>query len=162
MSNDKSKNKKDIFIDNNIAKNFGNPQDPEYKKLQKWLMNNNVTEPKSYLVVSKKLLAEYYRSVGQSYHENSIPNIINKLTQEGRLITISNEEIKEFKRQHFTNKVKRQFTCNKEDQEHIPVVLLSDRKYVLTLDQNFTDDLLNFPGFSVFVCAKPQDLPYDK
>jgi hypothetical protein len=162
MSNDKSKNKKDIFIDNNIAKNFGNPQDPEYKKLQKWLMNNNVTEPKSYLVVSKKLLAEYYRSVGQSYHEISIPNIINKLTQQGRLITISNEEIKEFKRQHFTNKVKRQFTCNKEDQEHIPVVLLSDRKYVLTLDQKFTFDLLNFSGFTVVVCDKPQDLPYDK
>jgi predicted nucleic acid-binding protein len=152
---------KDIFIDNNIAKNFGNPQDPEYKKLQKWLMDNE-TEPKSYLVVSNKLLAEYYRSVGQSYYQNSIPSIIDKLTREGRLIKISNEQIKEFKRQYFTNKVKKNFTCNKEDQEHIPVVLLSDRKYVLTLDQKFTDDLLNFPGFRVIVCAKPQDLPYDK
>ena len=76
---------KDIFIDNNIAKNFGNPQDPEYKKLQKWLMDNE-TEPKSYLVVSNKLLAEYYRSVGQSYYQNSIPSIIDKLTREGRLI----------------------------------------------------------------------------
>ena len=151
----------DIFIDNNIAKNFGNPQDPEYKKLQKWLMDNE-TEPKSYLVVSNKLLAEYYRSVGQSYYQNSIPSIIDKLTREGRLIKISNEQIKEFKRQYFTNKVKKNFTCNKEDQEHIPVVLLSDRKYVLTLDQKFTDDLLNFPGFRVIVCAKPQDLPYDK
>jgi len=152
---------KDIFIDNNIAKNFGNPQDPEYKKLQKWLMDNE-TEPKSYLVVSNKLLAEYYRSVGQSYYQNSIPSIIDKLTRDGRLIKISNEQIKEFKRQYFTNKVKKNFTCNKEDQEHIPVVLLSDRKYVLTLDQKFTDDLLNFPGFRVIVCAKPQDLPYDK
>jgi predicted nucleic acid-binding protein len=152
---------KDIFIDNNIAKNFGNPQDPEYKKLQKWLMDNE-TEPKSYLVVSNKLLAEYYRSVGQSYYQNSIPSIIDKLTREGRLIKISNEQIKEFKRQYFTNKVKKNFTCNKEDQEHIPVVLLSDRKYVLTLDQKFTDDLLNFPGFRVIVCAKPQDFPYDK
>ena len=152
---------KDIFIDNNIAKNFGNPQDPEYKKLQKWLMDNE-TEPKSYLVVSNKLLAEYYRSVGQSYYQNSIPSIIDKLTRDGRLIKISNEQIKEFKRQYFTNKVKKNFTCNKEDQEHISVVLLSDRKYVLTLDQKFTDDLLNFPGFRVIVCAKPQDLPYDK
>lgn len=152
---------KDIFIDNNIAKNFGNPQDPEYKKLQKWLMDNE-TEPKSYLVVSNKLLAEYYRSVGQSYYQNSIPNIIDKLTREGRLIKISNEQIKEFKRQYFTNKVKKNFTCNKEDQEHIPVVLLSDRKYVLTLDQKFTFDLLNLSGFKVIVCDKPQDLPYDK
>ena len=75
---------------------------------------------------------------------------------------ISNEHIKEFKRQYFTKKTKKKLTCNEEDQEHIPVVLLSYRKYVLTLDQKFTDDLLNFPGFSVLVCAKPQDLPYDK
>ena len=161
MSNDKSENKKDIFIDNNIAKNFGNPQDPEYKKLQKWLMDN-VTESKSYLVVSNKLLAEYYRSVGQSYYQNSIPSIIDKLTREQRLIKISNEEIKKFKRQYFTNKIKRKITCNKEDQEHLPVVLLSNRKYVLTLDQKFTYDLLNFPGFKVIVCDKPQNLPYDK
>ena len=149
---------KDIFIDNNIAKNFGNPLDIEYKKLQNWLVDN----PNAYLVVSNKLLAEYYRSVGQSYYQNSIPSIIDKLTREGRLIKISNEQIKEFKRQYFTNKVKKNFTCNKEDQEHIPVVLLSDRKYVLTLDQKFIDDLLNFPGFRVIVCDKPQDLPYDK
>jgi hypothetical protein len=54
------------------------------------------------------------------------------------------------------------FFSLKSSQEHIPVVLLSDRKYVLTLDQKFTDDLLNFPGFRVIVCDKPQDLPYDK
>jgi hypothetical protein len=149
---------KDIFIDNNIAKNFGNPLDIEYKKLQNWLIDN----PNAYLVVSNKLLAEYYRSMGQSYYQNSIPSIIDKLTRDGRLIKISNEQIKKFKRQYFANKVKKNFTCNKEDQEHIPVVLLSDRKYVLTLDQKFTDDLENFPGFSVLVRAKPQDLPYDK
>ena len=77
---------KDIFIDNNIAKNFGNPLDIEYKKLQNWLVDN----PNAYLVVSNKLLAEYYRSVGQSYYKNSIPSIIDKLTREGRLIKISN------------------------------------------------------------------------
>ena len=149
---------KDIFIDNNIAKNFGNPLDIEYKKLQNWLVDNR----NAYLVVSNKLLAEYYRSVGQSYYQNSIPSIIDKLTREGRIIKISNEQIKEFKRQYFTKKTKKKFTCNVEDQEHIPVVLLSHRKYVLTLDQKFTFDLLNFPDFSVLVCAKPQDLPYDK
>jgi len=30
---------KDIFIDTNIAKNFTNPLDPEYKKLVFWLRN---------------------------------------------------------------------------------------------------------------------------
>ena len=29
---------KDLFIDNNVAKNFANPLDPEYKKLIQWLM----------------------------------------------------------------------------------------------------------------------------
>ena len=149
---------KDIFIDNNIAKNFCNPLDPEYKNLIKWLMYDST----AYLVVSQKLLVEYVGSTGQSPSLTNITVIIDRLTRDGRIIKISNEEIKEFKRQNFTSKIEKKFTCNKEDQEHIPIVLLSDRKYVLTLDQKFTDDLLNFPGFRVIVCAKPQDLPYDK
>jgi hypothetical protein len=116
----------------------------------------------AYLVVSKKLLVEYFGSTSHSPSLTNITIIIDKLQREGRLCTISNEQIKEFKRQYFTNKIRKKFTCNKEDQEHIPVVLLSDRKYVLTLDQKFTCDLLNFSGFKVIVCDKPQDLPYDK
>lgn len=149
---------KDIFIDNNIAKNFCNPLDPEYKILIKWLISDST----AYLVVSQKLLMEYVGSTGQSPSLTNITVIIDRLTRDGRIIKISNEEIKEFKRQNFTSKVVKKFTCNKEDQEHIPVVLLSDRKYVLTLDQKFTFDLLNFSGFKVIVCDKPQDLPYDK
>ena len=30
--------KKDIFIDNNIASKFSNPQDKEYIKLTQWLL----------------------------------------------------------------------------------------------------------------------------
>jgi hypothetical protein len=149
---------KDIFIDNNIAKDFCNPVEPEYKNLIKWLMYDST----AYLVVSKKLLVEYFGSTSHSPSLTNITIIIDKLQREGRLCTISNEQIKEFKRQYFTNKIRKKFTCNKEDQEHIPVVLLSDRKYVLTLDQKFTCDLLNFSGFKVIVCDKPQDLPYDK
>ncbi|MGL5034360.1 MAG: hypothetical protein ACRC6M_11235 [Microcystaceae cyanobacterium] len=70
--------------------------------------------------------------------------------------------MKEFKRKYFTNKVRQKFSCNQEDQEHIPVVLLSHRKYALTLDQKFTFDLINFPGFEVTVKTKPQDLRYDR
>jgi hypothetical protein len=149
---------KDIFIDNNIAKNFCNPLDPEYKNLIKWLISDST----AYLVVSQKLLVEYVGSTGQSSSLTNITVIIDRLTRDGRIIKISNEEIKEFKRQNFTSKIVKKFTCNKEDQEHIPVVLLSYRKYVLTLDQKFTFDLLNFPGFKVIICDKPQDLPYDK
>jgi hypothetical protein len=149
---------KDIFIDNNIAKNFCNPVDPEYKSLIKWLISDST----AYLVVSQKLLVEYVGSTGQSPSLTNITVIIDRLTRDGRIIKISHEEIKEFKRQNFTSKIVKKFTCNKEDQEHIPVVLLSHRKYVLTLDQKFTFDLLNFPKFKVIVCDKPQDLPYDK
>jgi hypothetical protein len=158
--------KKDIFIDNNIAKNFSNPIDPEYKKLIKWLMEFS-SDPQSqynnaYLVVSKKLLAEYYRTMGHAALGNNITVIISLLIQQGRLVQISNEQIKEFKQKYFTKKVERQLVSNKEDREHIPVVLLSDRKYALTLDEKFTTDLINFPGFTVTVGKKPADIPYNK
>jgi len=158
--------KKDIFIDNNIAKNFSNPIDPEYKKLIKWLMefssDSQSQHNHAYLVVSKKLLVEYYRTMGHAALGNNITVIINLLTQQGRLVQISNEQIKEFKQKHFTKKVERQLVSNKEDREHIPVVLLSDRKYALTLDEKFTTDLINFPSFTVTVEKKPADIPYSK
>jgi hypothetical protein len=37
-----------------------------------------------------------------------------------------------------------------------------DRKYALTLDEKFTEDLLNFPSFAATVGKKPSDIPYDK
>jgi hypothetical protein len=158
--------KKDIFIDNNIAKNFSNPLDPEYKKLIKWLIEFN-SDPQNYhnnahLVVSKKLLAEYYRTMGHAASGNNIAVIINLLNQQGRLIQISNDQIKEFKQKYFTRKVEKCLTSNKEDREHIPVVLLSDRKYALTLDEKFTTDLINFPSFNATVGKKPTDIPYGK
>ena len=73
--------KKDIFIDNNIACKFSNPQDPEYIKLTQWLLqfDDKDVENKDYyahLVVSKKLLGEYYRSSGGSSSKSSIPLIV--------------------------------------------------------------------------------------
>ena len=149
---------KDIFIDNNIAKNFCNPLDPEYKKLIQWLMFDSA----AYLVISNKLIAEYQRSASQSPSTTNITIIIAKLQREGRLLKITNEQIKIFKQKHFTKKVIKNLTCNQEDRDHIPVVMLSHRKYVLALDKKFTFDLLNFPSFKVTVCAKPQDLTYDR
>lgn len=156
--------KKDIFIDNNIAKNFSNPVDPEYKKLIKWLMKFDPQDKhnNAHLVVSKKLLAEYYRTMGHAALGNNITVIISLLIQKDRLVQISNEQIKEFKQKYFTKKVERQLVSNKEDREHIPVVLLSDRKYALTLDEKFTTDLIKFPSFTATVGKKPTDIPYDK
>lgn len=156
--------RKDIFIDNNVTKNFANPLDPEYKKLIQWLIafNPNDEAENAYLTVSNKLIAEYMRTSGSASSLTNITVIINKMTKEGRLVKVSNEEIKDFKRKYFKKKIIRNFTCNKEDQEHIPVVLLSHRKYALSLDDKFINDLINFPGFAVLAAKRPENLPYNR
>lgn len=156
--------KKDIFIDNNVACRFSNPMDKEVIKLIEWLLEfkteNFNKENNAHLVVSKKLFGEYYRSAGEAKSNTAIPVIINKLTQEGRLVNISNVEIKDFQNQYFTKTVKRKLRSNHEDREHIPVVLLSDRKFALTNDDNLIYDLVNFSGFNAVVSKKPENLPY--
>ena len=103
--------KKDIFIDNSIASKFSNPQDKEYIKLTKWLLdyNENDIENKdnyAHLVVSKKLIGEYYRSAMGASSDTSIPVIIDRLTRQGRLNCISNQDIRDFQTYYFTNAVR--------------------------------------------------------
>jgi len=156
--------KKDLFIDNNVASKFSNPQDKEYIKLTTWLMKYDNTkgnkEDYAHLIVSQKLLGEYYRSAQGAKSNTSIPIIIDKLLREGRLVKISNREIKDFKSVHFTKGVERSLRSNKEDREHIPVVLLSERKYAISYDENFTFDLVNFSGFKATVAKRPEDINY--
>lgn len=155
--------KRDIFIDNNIACRFANPMDPEMKKLITWIMHNEKdNEDNAFLVVSDKLLHEYFASCQGAYGMTSIPMIVNKLTREGRLVKISNAEIKEFQHKYFTKKVEKNLRSNQEDRNHIPVVLLSERKYALTNDDKFTYDLEHFPGFKVLVCSRPENMPYNE
>jgi len=155
---------KDIFIDNNIAKNFSNPLDCEYKKFIKWLLKYNPKNPlkNAYLVVSNKLLCEYSRTAGYPHSSINIIIIIDKCTREGRLNKISNSDIKNFKQKHFKKHVVQRLTCNKSDWDHIPVVMLSERKYALSLDTNFRRDINNFPGFSALAAKRPQDIPYEQ
>ncbi|MBB6004029.1 hypothetical protein [Arcicella rosea] len=157
--------KKDIFIDNNIASRFKNPADPAYIKLRDWLIKH--TEIKegeidinAHLVVSQKLLNEYNRSNQNVKEGQNIIAIIGRLQKQGRLVFIKNQAIKDFQQVHFTKKVEKKLTCNQEDREHIPTVLLSHRKYALSIDDNFVSDLINFPGFVVTACKRPEDLPY--
>jgi len=158
--------KKDLFIDNNIAKNFSNPQDEEYIKLTKWLINfdsSDIGNKDNYahLVVSQKLLVEYLRTSMGATSDTAIPIIIEKMQREGRLILISNQQIKDFKSAHYSSRVERNLRSNNEDREHIPLVLLSDRKFALSYDDNFIYDLENFAGFTVRVEKRPEDLPYE-
>jgi hypothetical protein len=156
--------RKDIFIDNNIAKNFSYPIDNEYKKLINWLLKNNLERPENnaFIVVSQKLITEYFRS---SMHAKSLTNIavvLAKMQKEGRRIFVTPKQIKDFQNEYFTKKVIKNLKSNNEDREHIPVVFLSNRKYVLTLDEYFTHDLLHFPKFNATVEKRPENLLYDK
>jgi hypothetical protein len=154
---------KDIFIDNTVAKNFSNPLDPSYKRLVAWLIRYDpaIGVDNAHLVWSRKILAEYNRTAANSRSDTNIAVIIDKLTREGRHIFISNPQIKEFKRGHFKKRILRQLRCNAEDRDHIPVVLLSDRKYALSTDHRFVHDINNFPGFVAQAATRPENLPYD-
>lgn len=157
--------KKDIFIDNNIANKFANPQDEEYIKLTEWILSYNAEDVKNkynyaHLVVSQKLLVEYIRSNQNAFGGTSIPMIVAELQKQGRLVFKTKSEIKAFKDRYFTKTVEKKLKSNNEDREHIPVVLLSDRKYALSLDENFSYDLKNFKGYTVTIEKRPQDLNY--
>ncbi len=157
--------KKDIFIDNNIASRFSNPLDKEYVNLIEWLLfydSKDIVNKDNYahLIVSKKLLVEYNRSAFNAKSDTSIPVIINKLLSEGRLILVNNQQIKDFQKIHYSKAVLKKLRSNQEDREHLPLVFLSDRKFALSYDDNFSYDLLNFSGFTVLVKKRPEDIPY--
>lgn len=155
---------KDIFIDHNVAKNFSNPLDDEYKKLVKWLIRYDERSPlnNAYLAVSYKLLGEYCPSPGHPHSSTNIIIIIDKFTKQGRLNRISNSAIKNFQRKYFKKHIVRGLRCNPPDRDHIPVVMLSDRKYALSRDTKFRYDVNNFPRFSALAAKRPQDIPYDQ
>ncbi len=157
--------KKDIFIDNNVASKFSNPQDPEYIKLTKWLMFFDSKEENkdnfAHLVVSQKLLIEYFKSSKGATSSSSIPVIIDTLTREGRLIKFSVDEINTFKQVYFSKKVIKNFESNHQDWELLPIIFLSDRKFALSYDDKFTKDIESFPKFTATVAKRPEDLPYN-
>lgn len=162
---------KDIFIDNNVTKNFVNPSDQHYKDLIKWIMDYNIEEIQNnskskhdfaHLVVNNKLLVEYNRSSYNCKHSTSIPMIISKLTKEGRLIKINNETIKEVEVLHLTKAIKRRILSNIEDHCHICSVILSNRKMVLTYDINLIKDLTTVIGKKLIISSRPESLNYDQ
>ncbi len=77
-------------------------------------------------------------------------------------VKIRKKQIREIKHEYVREGIERRLECNEEDWDHIPMVLLSERKYALSLDENFIKDLHKFSGFVVVAAKKPQDIPYDK
>lgn len=137
--------------------------DQNYKDLVAWLMHP--TDKKnlnlnSALVLSKKILADYNRSCRDASGGTNIHIIVGYLVAEGRKTFISNRRIRNFQTKHFSKKILRNLKCNIEDRDHIPAVLLSKRKYALTIDDNLILDLVSFPGFNVRAEKRPERLGY--
>lgn len=153
---------KDIFIDNNVSKNFANPMDPHYKELVEWLIEFDPEDRaiNAHLVVSNKLLQEYTGSSGLSLSTTSILMVIAKMQREGRILKVSNEQIKSFQKTHFKKAIEKKLRSNRKDRDHLPIVLLSHRKYALTIDDNFSYDLTHFPGFRAIAAKRPEKLQY--
>ena len=140
---------KDIFIDTNIAKNFQNPLDPEYKKLLSWLLREGIW------VVSQKLLVEYGRT------NQNIAVLTNKLLIDGRLRIIPSTEHKQFT---FTKREEKDLCCNNEDRWHLRTVLLSHRKIAIAIDENFRKDINGFrkiDGVQPQAVARPEQIDYE-
>jgi hypothetical protein len=154
--------KKDIFIDNNIASQyFSNPTNEEYKNLLDWLLTHDKKEDNdAYLVVSPYLLREYHESNRNANSRTNIVKIVEELTKQERLILFTKKQIEGFQQKHFTNKVLRRLLSNAKDRNHIPAVLLSDRKMALSEDNNFLSDLLEFPDFKPITAKRPENLDY--
>lgn len=143
---------KDLFVDNCAAKNFANPLDPEYKALVRWLMDEEGA-----LVVSNKLLGEYGRTSGGCAGATNIWIVVKRLTDTGRLVKIQNCQLRAFV---IPKRISRRLQSNREDHVHIKTVLLSHRKYALTLDTKLCRDLKWYPGYSALAATRPQDIPY--
>ena len=154
--------KKDIFIDNNIASRyFSNPVDEEHAKLVDWLRTfNEDEETDAYLVISPFLLREYHESNRNATSTTNIVQIIGDLTKQERLVDFTKKEIEAFQKEHYSKKVMKRLLSNNKDRNHIPAVLLSDRKMALSEDDNFLHDLHEFSGFEPITAKRPEKLDY--
>jgi hypothetical protein len=143
---------KDILIDNNVAKNFCNPLDDHYKALVEWLFN------KGFLVVTQRLLIEYSATSALSRSCTSMPALVDHLLRSGRLRKFGKVTLSDFR---FGARVQRSLRSNKEDHDSIKAVMLSERKFALSHDNNLRHDINTFPGYHARAEQQPQDLPYE-
>lgn len=141
-------NQKDIFINTNIAKNFKNPADPEYKKLLAWLFREGVW------VVNQKLLVEYGNT------NQTILVLINELQKQGRIKKFKTSELDKFL---FEKSFEKRLISNKKDWIHLKTIWLSTRKIGITIDSGLRNDVKNSPlqnGIQPRAVSRPQDIDY--
>jgi hypothetical protein len=147
---------KDIFIDVQIANRFSRPPNDEYKNLIRWLLECE----DAYLVVSDKLKNKYW-SGGQclSSSPTSICHIYDILESEHRLNIKSSKEIKLFQEKYYKDK-SINLKCNKEDKDHLPIIILSNRQYAIIEDNAFAKVVSQFPKFKGRVSVQPGTYDY--
>jgi hypothetical protein len=151
---------RDIFIDNNIAVLYFKKPDKAILDFIKWLYDEDNLELKAHLVVSPKLLNEYFSSCTGHDSYTSITRIYTIMQAQGRTIPFTNMQVKKFQQKYFSKKVLRELTCNSKDRDHIPIVLMSNRKIAVSDDNCFLKDLQKFSGFKVIAGKHPKDLNY--
>jgi len=140
---------KDIFIDTNIAKNFTNPLDPEYKKLISWLKEEGVW------VVNQKLLIEYGRT------NQNIAVLTNELNKRGRLIKFEKSELDTIQ---FSKTYEKQLRSNGEDWVHLKTIWLSVRKIGIIIDEGLRRDVNASPkqqGIQPQAVSRPEHIDYE-
>lgn len=140
---------KDIFIDTNIAKNFTNPIDPEYKKLIRWLREEGVW------IVNQKLLVEYGRT------NQNIAVLTNELSKRGRLRKFEKGELEEVK---FTKTYENKLNSNGEDWIHLKTIWLSVRKIGIIIDEGLRKDVNQSPrrdGIQPCAVSRPEHIDYE-
>ena len=142
----------DIVIDNNVAKNFANPMDQDYKAFIKWLFN------KGSLAVCSKLIREYNLTSQLCKSDTNICIILDYLTKRGRLNNISNDRLRLF---NIPKRILKTLRSHAKDRFLIKIVLLSFRKLLITLETNLQFDINNYPGYSAIAVSSPCDIPYD-
>jgi hypothetical protein len=142
---------KDIFVDNDAATNFGNPLDPHYKEFFKWLLCEG------YLVVSQKLLNEYGRTCCGGAVGANIGVIVSKLTIDGRLIVVKKAQLDDF---IIPKHIARRLKSNFLDHVHIKAVMLSHRKFAVSVDTRLRNDINNFPKFAACAVDRPEKIGY--
>jgi hypothetical protein len=140
---------KDIFIDTNIAKNFTNPLDPEYKKLLHWLRTEGVW------VVNQKLLVEYGRT------NQTIAVLVNELNKKGRLRKFEKPQLEAIK---FTKTYEKKLNSNGEDWVHLKTIWLSVRKIAVIIDEGLRKDVNRSPrqnGIQPQAVSRPEQIDYE-
>ena len=154
--------KKDIFIDNNIASRyFSNPIDADYIELIAWLQTFNKNEDEdAYLVVSPFLLREYFESNRNANSRTNIAQIIGDFTKQERLVQFNKKQIEAFQTTHFSKKTMKKLLSNAQDRNHIPIILMSERRMALSEDNNLIHDLNQITGFTAITAKRPEELAY--